>query len=80
MEHPFLSSVDLVDKSLDELQDAISSLTSKLNFAHRAGNQHMVNQLVMVIESYKTQYNTKMDAILKKQLAATASRVSIQKE
>lgn len=80
MEHPFLSSVDLADKSLDELQDAIGSLTTKLNFAHRNGNQHMVNQLVMVMESYKTQYNLKMDAILKKQLAAASPRVSIQKE
>ena len=79
MEHPFLSSVSLADKSLDELQSAISGLTSKLNFAHRMGNQHMVNQLVMVMESYRTQYNVKMDAILKKQLDAS-SRVSIQKE
>lgn len=80
MEHPFLSSSSLADKSLDELQATIAGLTSKLNFAYRSGNQNMVNQLIMVMESYRTQYNSKMDAILKKQLDASASRISIQKE
>jgi hypothetical protein len=78
MEHPFLSASSLADKSLDELQEAIASLTIKLNFAHRMGNQNMVNQLYMVMESYRSQYNMKMDAIMKKQFDST--RISITKE
>lgn len=78
MEHPFLSASSLADKSLDELQEAIAGLTAKLNFAYRMGNQNMVNQLYMVMESYRTQYNTKMDAIMSKQFGS--SRISITKE
>lgn len=78
MEHPFLAASNLADKSLEELQTAISSLTNKLNFAYRMGNQNMANQLIMVMESYRTQYNNKMDAILKKQ--NTNSSISIQKD
>jgi len=49
MEHPFISS--LSDKSVEELQTTISSLTSKLTFAYRTGNQPWVNQLTMAMES-----------------------------
>lgn len=78
MEHPFLAASNLADKSLEDLQTAISSLTTKLNFAYRMGNQNMANQLIMVMESYRNQYNTKMDAILTKQ--NTNSSISIQKD
>ena len=70
MEHPFLSSASLADKSLDDLQSNITMLTNKLNYVYRTGDQNMINQLVMVIESYRTQYNSKMDVILKKQFTS----------
>jgi hypothetical protein len=67
MEHPFLSSADLKDKSIEELQDGISSLMNKLTFAYRTQNGPLIHQLQMVLESHRTQYFTKMDEIFAKQ-------------
>lgn len=76
MIHPFLPS--LKEKSLSELQESISSLTSKLTFAYRTHNQPLVNQLLMVIEGYKTEANARLDDIFKQQnIQAT---ISVEKE
>lgn len=76
MEHPFVN--DLSDKSLEELQETLSNLIKKTNFAYRTGNQPLINQLNMIIESYKVAYNKKMDELMKKQNIHT--QVNIQKE
>lgn len=76
MQHPFIS--DLSDKSLDELQTTLSELNNKLTFASRMGNRPLVNQLVMVIESYRAEYNKKMDELIKKQNIQTT--INIQKD
>lgn len=76
MEHPFVN--DLSDKSLEELQETLSSLIKKTNFAYRTGNQPLINQLNMIIESYKVAYNKKMDELMKKQ--NIHNQVNIQKE
>ena len=76
MEHPFIN--DLTSKSLEELQSTMSSLTSKLNFAHRMNNQPMVNQLQMAISSYQGEYYKQMDALVSKQNVQT--KISIQKD
>jgi hypothetical protein len=76
MEHPFISS--LSDKTLEELQTVISELTKKLNFAYRMQNGAMINQLNMVMASYKAEYGRKMDEILKKQ--GDRTQINIQKE
>lgn len=65
MEHPFIN--DLSDKTTDELQETITSLNGKLTFAYRTGNHALVNQLQMVIESYRNQYYKKMDELFSKQ-------------
>lgn len=65
MEHPFVNN--LSDKSLEELQSTISSLTNKLTFAYRTGNRPLINQIQMVIESYRGEYRRKMDAMIEKQ-------------
>lgn len=65
MEHPFIT--DLSDKSLEDLQTAISSLSSKLTFAHRIQNGPMIQQLNMMLESYRGAYQKKMDEMIKKQ-------------
>ena len=49
--HPFIT--DLSDKKLEDLQNTISDLTGKLNFAYRTGNGPLIHQLQMVIGSYK---------------------------
>lgn len=76
MEHPFVN--DLSDKSLEDLQSSISSLMNKLNFAYRTGNQPLIRQIQMVIESYKKEYNKKMDEIIKKQ--NMGNKINIQKD
>lgn len=65
MQHPFIN--DLSDKSLEELQTIITGLNNKLTFAYRIHNRPLINQLLMAIESYRTEYNKKMDEIIKKQ-------------
>lgn len=65
MEHPFIISLE--DKSLEELQNTISGLYSKLTYASKTGNQPLVSQINMVIESYRKEYNKRMDEMIKKQ-------------
>lgn len=65
MKHPFVE--DLSQKTLEELQTIISSLNNKLSVAYRMGNQSLINQMNMVIESYKDEYNNKMNELINKQ-------------
>lgn len=65
MQHPFIS--DLSDKTIEELQETISDLQKKINFAYKMNHGSMINQLNMIIESYKTAYGKKMDELMKKQ-------------
>lgn len=73
MEHPFIS--DLSDKTIEELQETLSDLTTKLTFAYRMQNNAMVSQLQMVIESYKNEHNRKLDALFEKQNIDTTINV-----
>ena len=75
MSHPFIS--DLSEKSLEELQTTITDLTGKLNFAQRMQNRPMINQILMVVDSYKTEYNKRMDALLNKNNAN--SKIDVKK-
>ena len=59
--HPFIS--DLSDKSIEDLQEAIASITGKLTFAYRTQNQPMVNQLNMIMNSYKEEQGKKLDKL-----------------
>ncbi len=76
MKHPFIN--DLSNKSLEELQEAVTSLSNKLTFAYRTGNGPLIHQLQMVIESYRAEASKKLDEVLKKQNIQT--KVNIQKE
>lgn len=76
MKHPFIN--DLSDKSLEQLQETMNGLTSKLTFAYRTQNGPLIHQLNMAIESYRTEYNKKMDEIMKKQ--NNQNKINIQKE
>lgn len=78
MEHPFLDKKALSEKSLEEIQTAMTGLMNKLTFAHRTGNRPLINQLQMVIESYRTEASKKLDEVMKKQ--NIQNQVSIQKE
>lgn len=65
MQHPFIG--DLSDKSTEDLRSTISKLTTNLNFAYRTNNSALINQLLMVLDSYQTEYKKQMDNLFKKQ-------------
>lgn len=78
MQHPFLDPAALKEKSLEDLQKTISELTSRLTFASRIQNGAMVNQLQMILETYKSVYYTKQDELFKKQ--NMSNRISVDKK
>ena len=67
MEHPFIKPKELSKKSIEELQEAISSLLQKLSFAYRTGNRPLIDQLQMALESYRNQQRKKTDELFDKQ-------------
>lgn len=67
MEHPFVKKSDLKEFSLEQLQEKISTLTQNLTFAYRTGNGPIIQQLTMILESYRNQYQTRMDELFEKQ-------------
>ena len=77
MEHPFITNLE--DKTIEELQNKISDLTSKLNFAYRTGNGPLIHQLNMAIESYRSAYFKKMDELIKKQNVQTQIKITKDK-
>jgi hypothetical protein len=64
MQHPFIT--DLSDKSMEDLSKTLSDLNQKLNFAYRAQNGALINQLRMAIESYNSEYKKRIDEMYKK--------------
>jgi hypothetical protein len=74
MEHPFINNIS--DKSLEELQETISNLMSKLTFAYRTGNSPLINQINMALESYRNAYQKKMDDLIKKQNIQTQINIT----
>jgi len=78
MEHPFLDRKQLSEKTLEEIQTDITGLMNKLNFAYKMGNRPLINQLTMVIESYRREASEKLDKVMQKQ--NLQGQISIQKE
>lgn len=65
MTHPFIN--DLSDKSLEELQNTITKLTGNLTYMYRMQNHAMIQQLHMVIDTYKAEVNKRLDEVYKRQ-------------
>jgi hypothetical protein len=76
MEHPFIN--DLSDKNMDEIQNKISELNTKLGFAYRTENRALIHQITMALESYRSAYNKQMDEMMKKQ--QLKSTINVQKK
>jgi len=62
---------------MEELQQKITELNNKLNFAYRSGKGPLIHQLQMVIESYKTEYNKKIAEMVNKQ--NLKSQINVEK-
>lgn len=78
MLHPFLDPKTLKEKSIEDLQKTISDLTAKLSFASRIQNGAMINQLNMILETYKSVYYAKQDEMFKKQ--NMSNRINVDKK
>ncbi len=76
MQHPFIH--DLSGKSMEELQNTIQDLSAKLNFVYRSQNGPMIQQMQMVMESYRAEYAKRIDDIYKKQ--NLQNKINISKE
>jgi len=61
MEHPLINNID--NLSVEELQTRITDLTKKLNWASRAGNAQLRIQIQMALETFRTKYQEKQQAI-----------------
>lgn len=64
MEHPLIPSVDSL--TIDELGSKISDLNKKMGIARRMGNQNLVRQIEMAIETHQNKYIEKSTALFKK--------------
>jgi len=77
MEHPFITN--LSDKTLEQLQDTISNLNQKLTIAYRSQNGPLIQQLNMVLESYRNEYQKKINDMIKKQNIEGQVRITKEK-
>jgi hypothetical protein len=75
MNHPFIG--DLSEKTMEELQETISNLTSKLTFASRSGRYDMVNQINMAIGNYKQEYQKRQQELWDKSFKKKDSPVKV---
>jgi len=57
MEHPLIG--DLSNLKEEELQEKISELNNKLMSAYKMGNSHLIGQIQMALESYKSQLQSR---------------------
>lgn len=65
IEHPFVG--DLSHNNPEKLQEIITDLNTKITHAYRTGNQALIHQLSMAIESHRLEYQRQMDKIFANQ-------------
>jgi hypothetical protein len=78
MQHPLIH--DLSGKSLEDLQNIMTDLMKKLNFAYQMQNSQMIHQISMALDSYRTEYSKQMDELIKKQSGKTTIKVEKEGE
>jgi hypothetical protein len=64
MKHPLMNS--LTDVSLEEIISKTSDLQKKLNQTLQMNNQILANQIRMVLEGYREEYQKRMTDIAEK--------------
>lgn len=74
--HPMIG--DLSSKSLEELQTAIDGLNKKLTFVSRSNNFGMINQLMMALNSYRSEYAKRQDEMWNKKSDKLVGKIDIQ--
>jgi hypothetical protein len=56
--HPFISGLE--NLTLDELQTKMSEITKKMNYVSRTGNNYLIYQLQLALNTYNDAYQTKI--------------------
>ena len=61
MQHPLISNEIVTAKTTEEIQEIIAKLNKQLNYAYRLNNQVMINQLLLVLNTYRVEHNKRME-------------------
>lgn len=66
MEHPFLDPQEIKQLKLEEIQNKITELTKKLTIAYQTGNDYLVHQVQMALETYNNAQMEKLREMMPK--------------
>ena len=67
MEHPFLDPNEIKKMKLEEIQNKITELTKKLTIAYQSGNDYLVHQVQMALETYNNAQQEKLREMMPKE-------------
>jgi hypothetical protein len=67
MEHPFLDPSEIKKLKLEEIQNKITELTKKLTIAYQTGNDYLVHQVQMALETYNNAQMEKLKEMMPKE-------------
>jgi hypothetical protein len=73
--HPMIG--DLSSKTLEELQETINNLNNKVAFMSRMHNQTMMNQLIMALNSYRSEYSKRQEEMWNKKSEQLKGKIDI---
>lgn len=74
--HPMIG--DLSGKTLQELEEKMSELNKKLMFVSRSNNFGMINQIMMALNSYRTEYSKRQEEMWNKKSDKLVGKIDIQ--
>lgn len=74
--HPMIG--DLSNKTPQELEEKISELNKKIVFASRSNNSAMINQLIMALNSYRSEYIKRQEELWSKKSDKLVGKIDIQ--
>lgn len=74
--HPMIG--DLSNKTLPELEEKMSELNKKLMFVSRSNNFAMINQIMMALNSYRSEYAKRQEELWSKKSDKLVGKIDIQ--
>lgn len=75
IEHPLIG--DLSSKTMEELEETIQRLNRNIAYVSRTRNQPLINQLLMTIETYRSEYRRRQDEIWNKKSGDIQGKIDI---